>query len=251
MARRGCASAISWSIDVYRNTEISDIQYTASVDPECSAGLPHAPGEGFSVQQPEHTGRSPASVCKPEFRIDTDWAVIKALGTRFWVHYDEDREITWVVVKEGEVSVTGAGVEVIVPAGYQTWVEPNKAPQEPIPACRDLIGDLFPLIDELTNQDRQDLELLCRGQEARQPGTAQQITPTVQARIATPTATRRPPPITDSVRRHSRSYSPSHSSSPGCVSGDPVERSKRWCGLHGVQSGRDSGVASRSPAGAG
>jgi hypothetical protein len=81
------------------------------------------------------------------------------------------------------VSVTGAGVEVLVQAGQQTWVEPGKAPVDPIPACRNLIGDLFPLIEELTNQARDDLELLCRVA----PTVAPTDTPTPLT--ATPTAT--------------------------------------------------------------
>lgn len=174
-------------VDIYRDTEISDIEYEASVDPTAPPAF-SMKLKGGSVFSNLNTQEIAGQRVHPEFRIDTDWAVIKAVGTRYFVYYDEGREITWVVSKEGDVSVTGAGVEVIVHGGQQTWVEPGKPPVDPIPACRNLIGDMFPLIDDLTNLDRADLDLLC--QEGQEPGVVQQVPPGA-LETSTPTATRR------------------------------------------------------------
>lgn len=176
------------AVDVYRDSQVRDIQYSASVDPAAPPAF-RMKLEGGSMFSNLNAQEIAGQRVHPEFRIDTDWAVIKAVGTRYFVYYDEDREITWIVSKEGDVSVTGAGVEVIVHAGQQTWVEPGKPPLDPIPACRNLIGDMFPLIDELTNLDRADLDLLC--QKGQDPGTVQQIPPALGETVI-PTATRRP-----------------------------------------------------------
>ncbi len=188
-------------VDVYRNSTVSGIEYAGSVDPSAPPVFKMRL-EGGSMFSNLNAQVIAGDRVVPEQRIDTEWAVIKALGTRYWVYYDENREITWVVVKEGVVSVTGAGVEVLVQAGQQTWVEPGQAPVDPIPACRNLIGDMFPLIDELTNQARDDLELLCRVAPAATPAdtpTPPTATPTTTlAPTRTPTAppspTRTPTP---------------------------------------------------------
>jgi hypothetical protein len=193
-------------VDVYRDTELSSIEYTTSLDPDAPPvfKMRLEGGSMFStVDAQVIAGRR----VRPEQRIDTEWAVIKALGTRYWVHYDPDREITWVVVKEGVVSVTGAGVEVLVQAGQQTWVEPGKAPVDPIPACRNLIGDLFPLIDDLTNQARPDLELLCQNSE--ELDSAPIAAPAAATETATATATRRSTPTARP--------SPTHTPTPSVV----------------------------------
>lgn len=176
-------------IDVYRDTQLSGIQYTGSVDANAPPAFKMRL-EGGSMFSNLNAQVIAGQRVTPRQEIDTDWAVIQALGTRYWVHYDPDREMTWVVVKEGVVSVTGAGVEVMVQAGQQTWVEPGQPPVAPIPACRNLIGDLFPLIDELTNQDRPDLELLC--QNGEEPGSVQLGTPTPAAETPTPVSTQQP-----------------------------------------------------------
>ena len=125
---------------------------------------------------------------EPEVRIDTKWAVIRKKGTVFIIHFDKASEQTWVVVKRGAMSVTAAGKEVLVEGGQQTWVEPGKAPIDPIPACRNLVGSRFPLIDALTNDVLPDLEWLCND------STLTGSTPTIAAPSPTPTPTLRPLP---------------------------------------------------------
>lgn len=133
---------------------------------------------------------------KPEVRIDTKWAVIRDLGTVFIIHFDRASEQTWVVVKRGAMGVKAAGKEVIVEAGQQTWVEPGKAPIDPIPACRNLVGDRFPLIDDLTNDILPDLDWLCTDSAMlAAPAKSTPFPPTstiAPPPTRTPTATRRP-----------------------------------------------------------
>lgn len=130
--------------------------------------------------------------------IATKWAVIKDLDTTYFVHYDDGREMTWVVVKRGAASVTAAGVEVIVNAGEQTWVEPGKAPIDPILACRDLVGTegtLFPKIDVLTNGGITDPEWLpCPATPT--PTPAPTPLPLPDTPTPTPRPTPAPPPLT-------------------------------------------------------
>jgi hypothetical protein len=93
-------------------------------------------------------------------RVETRWAVVEALGTEFLVHYDPRTEATWVVVKQGAVSAAAAGQEVTVPARWQTWVEPNRPPESPLPATRAAVGSRFRLVDELTNGALRDGDFL-------------------------------------------------------------------------------------------
>ncbi len=166
-------------VDVYRNSTVSGIQVEGSVDPGAQRvfKMRLEGGSMFSTLDAQViAGRR----VRPEQRIDTEWAVIKALGTRYWVHYDPDREITW---------------------------EPGKAPVDPIPACRNLIGDLFPLIDDLTNQARPDLELLCQNSE--ELDSAPIAAPAAATETATATATRRSTPTARP--------SPTHTPTPSVV----------------------------------
>jgi hypothetical protein len=85
--------------------------------------------------------------------VATDWAIIRELGTQFWVYSDPN--LTWVVVRSGAVTVqdTTYGATVIVEAGQQTWVPAGEAPVQPVPATRAALGEfsyLFPNMDELT-----------------------------------------------------------------------------------------------------
>lgn len=147
----------------------------------------------------------PQRLAERRVQIDTEWAVIKALGTIFFVHYDARRELTWVVVKRGQVSVTAGSVEVIVESGQQTWVEPRGTPVGPLRACRSLVGNLFPLVDDLTTDFIPDLELLCQedvrpevtpsGRPTSTRAPTHTVTPTPTAtprRTRTPTPTRVP-----------------------------------------------------------
>ena len=70
--------------------------------------------------------------------INTEWAVITALGTDFVVHLDPNREIIWLIVKDGVVQVEAAGQRVEVRADQQTWVQRGHAPRSrrPISATR-------------------------------------------------------------------------------------------------------------------
>lgn len=92
--------------------------------------------------------------------LRTDFARITDLGTEFFTYYDAADGTTWVVVIEGTASVEAAGVEVRVDEGFQTWVKAGKPPRTPIPAVRELIGDRFPIVDDLTRRALTDEEVL-------------------------------------------------------------------------------------------
>ncbi len=120
--------------------------------------------------------------------IDTKWATIVALGTAYLTHYDRNRELTWVVVKEGQVQVTAGGKEITVGAAQQAWVEPGGTPVGPLPACREVVRDRFPLVEELTGNGFTDIELLpCPGGPPGQSaGPAQPAPPAQPAQPAKP-----------------------------------------------------------------
>lgn len=98
-----------------------------------------------------------ASVLTPEeaerlvsVDIDTGVATIRVVGTELFVHVEPATSATWVIVADGAVRVEGAGAEVSLVAGTQTWVEPGAPPVGPFPATREAVGDRFPSISELT-----------------------------------------------------------------------------------------------------
>lgn len=92
--------------------------------------------------------------------VNTEWAVITTLGTDFLVHLDPNREMIWLIVKDGVVQVEAADESVKVRADQQTWVQRGHAPEPPVPTTRQEVGDLFPPLDELTNNLLPDGELL-------------------------------------------------------------------------------------------
>lgn len=87
-------------------------------------------------------------------------ATIREVGTRFFVHYDQQRQITWVVVDEGSVEFTAGGVSLIVQAGWQSWAVAGGQPEPPIPASRGVLGTRFPIVDTLTDNRLLDGEVL-------------------------------------------------------------------------------------------
>jgi hypothetical protein len=146
--------------------------------------------------------------------------VIKALGTSFFVHYDRQREMTWVIVRRDKVTVEAGGVVVTVEAGQQTWVEPNGKPVGPLRACRSLVGNRFPLIDDLTNDVIPDLDLLCREAATAVP------TPTAtrtRAPTPTPTGTRPPTPTATPTRTPTKTSTRTETPTPSVsFSADPA-----------------------------
>lgn len=101
--------------------------------------------------------------------VNTDWAVVTALGTRFLVHLDLARGLLWVIVGDGVVEVQAAGQAVRLGAGEQTWVFRGGPPEPPRPARRSEVGRLFPTLDVLTNRDLGDGDLLLPEQPVAEP----------------------------------------------------------------------------------
>ncbi|MFC2026155.1 hypothetical protein ACFLUC_03070 [Chloroflexota bacterium] len=92
--------------------------------------------------------------------INTEFAVITSLSTEFFVHYDQERGLLWVIVKEGAVEVEVQNRRVIVDEGWQIWIYRGQPPGEPVPATRAEVGDLFPPLDDLMNGEYDDDYLL-------------------------------------------------------------------------------------------
>ncbi|MBC8450292.1 MAG: FecR domain-containing protein, partial [Chloroflexi bacterium] len=119
--------------------------------------------------------------------IESDLAVITALGTKFWVYVARGK-ITWVVCKEGKIQITARGRTVTVAADQQSWVRPGQPPHDPVEAFRDEVGGLVPLVDELTGGEVRDEQVL------QEEGIVRVNTPTPtprQVQRATHTPTRR------------------------------------------------------------
>lgn len=171
------------AVRIFRN---SSIQFEGFADPNAPRllRLRHILGTTFNrASAQEEAGY--------RLQITTEWAVIESIGTEFLVYYDAATEVTWVVVQDGTVRVSVAkgaaeGQEVLVEAGFQTWVEPDQPPVPPIPASRDLIGTRFPLVDDLTNGALRDGDVL---DESPPPATATPIVAPTATEIQVPTET--------------------------------------------------------------
>jgi hypothetical protein len=151
---------------------------------------------------------NPKSAAKRRVRVTTQWAVIEDQGTEFLAYFDPQTQSTWVVVTAGILKVSAASRDVSVPAGMQTWVEPNKPPEPPRPATRAQVGTLFPLVDVLTNNAVADAAILAAPVIATvtlTPTATSTVTPTgtpsptvtlTPSETLVPTDTPAPPPDT-------------------------------------------------------
>lgn len=131
--------------EVFRDTALRAQKLASASDPVCVGELKR--------------GTLYARV-EVDSKVNADWAVVRAVGTRFLVHLDPGRGLLWVVVLDGVVEVeTAAGVEAVGP-GEQTWASPGQPPEPPRPARRGEVGDLFPPVEELTNGEMGDGDVL-------------------------------------------------------------------------------------------
>jgi hypothetical protein len=120
----------------------------------------HLPSQSAKVCAVQLSHGTIDNKVETETIVDTDWAVITALGTRFLVYVDPDRGLLWVIVAEGVVQVEAAGQTVRLGAGEQTWVLRGQPPEPPRPALRSEVGEMFPPISVLTNRELSDGDLL-------------------------------------------------------------------------------------------
>lgn len=139
---------------------------------------------------------TPAGAAERRLRITAGEVVITALGTEFLVHHDPSSGATWVVVREGTVSVSAMGREVIVRAGQQSWVEAGGPPADPRPATREETGERFPLVDDLTNGNMHDDDVLIPTSGTTEGTIASTDEPTTE-----PTPTSSSEPTTESTSR--------------------------------------------------
>ncbi len=138
----------------------SGLELESSVDPDAPplAAYHLAAGTTFNTM-------TPVSAAERRLTITAGEVVITALGTEFLVHHDASSGATWVVVREGVVSVGANGGEVVVREGQQTWVMAGRPPIDPRPATRDETGDRFPRVEELTNGAMHDGDVLLPSSE--------------------------------------------------------------------------------------
>jgi hypothetical protein len=155
----GCLFAI------YRNSNLGVRGIPSESAPACIVGFEH----GTIYNQ-----------VKTQTIVQTEWAVIRTLGTQFLVHLDPARGLLWVIVKEGSAEVEAAGQRVVLGPGQQTWVYQNRPPEPARPATRREVGDLFPRLENLTNGLLPDSELLepVAGTPGEPPTEAPSIPPT-------------------------------------------------------------------------
>jgi ferric-dicitrate binding protein FerR (iron transport regulator) len=125
----------------------------------------------------------------------TDQLAAAAPGDAQFV-VESDGSSTWVVVTEGAVHVEPvratpgsipAGAQpaapVVVNAGSQTWVDPGQPPAPPVPATRAAVGGKFPTLEDLTNGELTDNQVLAGSKVAPIPTSTPQ---SVQVPSATP-----------------------------------------------------------------
>jgi len=184
-------------VDIFRDTDLQ-INGLSAPDAPPAYRLRLEGGSTFNtinVQEEAHRR------VQPSVEFETDWAVIRTVGTAFFTHFDTLQESTWVIVKHGDVEVEAEGVTVEVSTGEQTWVESGSAPIQPLPACRELVGDdgeLFPKVEKLTNGAITDSYLLpCEGQPAVAITSISSPTPTPTPtpKVVTPNRSRIPPKV--------------------------------------------------------
>ncbi len=163
-------------LDICQN---SGLKWAASTDPSapvCTVDMSH--------------GTLVAAVDK-EMVLNTEWCVIRTLGTQFLVHVDDARGLLWVIVEEGRVEVlTSVGREVLQ-ARQQTWVRRDGQIAPVRPATRSEVGELFPPLEVLTDDAVQDRVWLDESAVTELPPPTITATPTERA---TPTHTPTPTP---------------------------------------------------------
>jgi hypothetical protein len=132
------------SLDIFQGSGLQWTPSTASA-PVCTVDMSH--------------GTLVASVDK-DMALNTEWCVIRTLGTRFIVHVDPDRGLLWIIVREGKVEVIAGSNRAVVGPGWQTWVRRDGQIAPLRPANRGEVGELFPRLEELTNNALRDGEWL-------------------------------------------------------------------------------------------
>jgi len=132
-------------LDIYINTNLRADEIPTKSVPACTTDLSH--GTVYAH-------------CDSKITINAGWVTITNLGSDFWVYLDDVRRIVWIIVDTGAVDVQATGLTVRVNEGWQTWVPEGSAPIQPRPATRQEVGDLFPPIEDLTNNRLQDPSLL-------------------------------------------------------------------------------------------
>jgi hypothetical protein len=140
------------TVRVYEN---SGVTYEGLVNPNASAA------ERLRLETGAIFGTNAQQAATKHVSIETQWAVITDIGTQFLVYYDQQTQLTWVVVVDGKVEVAATtGQRTSVPAGWQSWVLPNRPPAPPIPASRGVIGRRFPLIEDITGRRLAEVDVL-------------------------------------------------------------------------------------------
>lgn len=146
-------------VDIFKG---SDLSIKGSIDPDTSALELYALEGGTTLNEVDLN-----KIAAKRVRLETKWAVIDDLGTEFVAYYDPNTESTWIVVRKGltEVRAPNANVPpdqqmVQVGAGEQTWIIPQEAPVQPLPATRAAVGDRFPSLEVLTGGEISDAEWL-------------------------------------------------------------------------------------------
>lgn len=141
-------------LEVYRQTELRLSDNPAYTPAVSATQLTHG-----TIFASVHT----------ETIAETDWAVVRILGTECLVHVNEQIGLLWVIVADGTVEIEAAGVTITLTGGEQAWVWRGDPPVGPVPAARAEVPDqdVFPLIDGLTNGETPDGALL----EPEEPDT--------------------------------------------------------------------------------
>jgi hypothetical protein len=176
-------------VNVFRTTSL---QLTSSVDPNASGALQFRllGGSVFNTVDPNKLAAQLVSV------TTEDGVVIQATGTKFFVYQDPQTDTAWTVVTQGQTHVSAQGTTVVVPQGYQTWVDKGQGPQGPVPASRAMVQTKFPDIGTITGGKLSDGQVLTAGGAGGSPTATVRPTsaasPTPTPRSATPTATIKP-----------------------------------------------------------
>lgn len=176
---------LQFSDDLWvRIFQTTNLEYQTEVDPSAT------PAHRLRLKGGVIVGESLAEQrAAQRLIIETDWAIIRNSGTRFWVYYDPATAINWVVVREGsvELQAINSGQSVTIEAGYQSWLLAGADPVEPVPASRselERLGLTFPSMGDLS------LGAITEAEWLSQPMVVQLIdTPTTPSLSVPPTDT--------------------------------------------------------------
>jgi hypothetical protein len=126
-------------VRLFYSTVIQKIDLEVGVDQNAP------PTDKFGIVGGNMMVEAADQVAKRKLKIENEWLIVEPIGTSFFLHYDQQRAFTWIIVTKGVVRVTikATGQTIDVPAQWQFWYQNGQPVQLPVPATRPVIDALL------------------------------------------------------------------------------------------------------------